>query len=101
MEIRFLDSSSKDKYLEKHGLSVTDILEEAESQYRYLKSRGKWYPAMRVSDRNVPNALPSLAMPIDSAKDRQWKLGKKELEYISNSVGKLVSKSPACLLLPG
>ena len=57
MEIRFLDSSSKDKYLDKHGLSVTDILEEAESQYRYLKSRGKWYPAMSVNDRGTPSAL--------------------------------------------
>ena len=62
MEIRFLDSASKDRYLDKQGLSVTKVLEECKSHYRYLKSRGKWYPALNVtSDPSVPKGLVSEA----------------------------------------
>ena len=59
MEIRFLDPSSKEKYLDNHGLSVAKVLEECESQYRYLKSRGKWYPAQGVTDSAAPKIFSS------------------------------------------
>ena len=53
MAIRFLDSTSKERYLDKEGLSVAKVLEECESQYRYLKSRNKWYPALGVTDTSA------------------------------------------------
>ena len=57
MTIRFLDASAKEIYLEKYDLSVSKVLEEAESQYRYLKSRGQWYSAKGVSDNATPRVL--------------------------------------------
>ena len=61
MSIRFLDSASKDKYLEKEDLTVAKVLEECESQYKYLKSRGKWYPALGVTDSAAPKIFSSNA----------------------------------------
>ena len=55
MSTRFLDSPSKDKYLERK------VLEECESQHRYLKSRGKWYPALGVTNSATPKIFSSNA----------------------------------------
>ena len=69
MEIRFIDASSKERYLDNHGLSVAKVLEECESQYRYLKSRGKWYPALGVTDSAAPKSFVSEADSIQSFKN--------------------------------
>ena len=69
MEIRFLDATTKERYLDKEGLSVSKILEECESQYRYLKSRSKWYPALGVTDNATPKGFVSQVEKDQSIKD--------------------------------
>ena len=69
MSIRFLDAASKEKYLEKEDLTVAKVLEECESQYRYLKSRGKWYPALGVKDSSAPQSFLSQAKSNQAFKD--------------------------------
>ena len=61
MSTRFLDSPSKDKYLEREDLSVAKVLEEYKSHYKYLKSRGKWYPALGVTNSATPKIFSSNA----------------------------------------
>ena len=43
----------------REELTVSKVLEECESQYRYLKSRGKWYPALGVTDSTSPKVFVS------------------------------------------
>ena len=69
MEIRFLDSTAKERYLDKEGLSVSKVLEECESQYRYLKSRSKWYPALGITDKAAPKGFVSQVVEDQSIKD--------------------------------
>ena len=90
MIIRFMDSAAKERYLEDHKLSVLHVLEEIESHYRYLKGRGKWFPAMRVIDTATPRSLVSEAKTSGSFSDMS---SGQVLALISSFQGSSFNKS--------
>ena len=49
------------KQLEREDLSVAKVLEECKSHYKYLKSRGKWYPVLGVTNSATPKIFSSNA----------------------------------------
>ena len=91
MIIRFMDSAAKERYLEDQKLSVSHVLEEIESHYRYLKGRGKWFPAMRVTDRATPSSLVSEARSSESFANMS---AAQVLALMSSFQGPSFSKGP-------